>query len=128
MLGSEPSCPGSNPGFPANLYKIHDNKCIMQELLQHDDLFDLVIAKKKFATVCKGCRDINLGPLTIKGTDTGRETQVSVHAVEFIQLHDLNQAHAEIDGYESVDALRDRLAEIYGDLEPSQEMTVVYWK
>ena len=99
----------------------------MQELLQHADLLNQIIAGEKHATVRKGRRDITPGPLKLKGTDSGREHEVDVTVVEFIKYNELNSYHAKIDGYSNLEDLNQRLTAIYGELPEDQEMTVVYW-
>jgi len=94
----------------------------MQELLQRDDLFDLVVAGKKQATVRKGKRDIVLGPMNIKATSSKRNCSVLVTNVEYV-----NEDHAKIDGYNSLADLKNTLVEIYGTLSDDQDMTVIYW-
>lgn len=100
----------------------------MQELLQHDDLLDLIIAGKKHATVRKGRRDITPSVLNLRSTQkSDKDHQVLVNKVEVVKFGNLTQEHAEIDGYESVHDLKSRLKDIYGELDDSQDMTIVYW-
>jgi hypothetical protein len=99
----------------------------MQELLQHDDLLDQILAGKKHSTTRKGRRDVTTGPLKIRGTESNRTIDVHVTFVSFMKFKELNPEDAEISGYDSVKSFKSRLCEIYGDLDEDQEMTVISW-
>jgi hypothetical protein len=99
----------------------------MQELLQRDDLFELVVSGVKKSTVRKGVRDITEGPLVIKATESGKTKEVNVTDVEFVKYSDLNEQDAETNGFQSLNDFKTTLTEIYGELESDQDITIVYW-
>ena len=89
------------------------------------DLFELVLKRKKMSTVRKGLRDYTLGDVLLE-TDPPRFT---IHG-EIIKLekrcfYELTEEDAIIGGYNCLADLKERLKQIYPDIDNHEVITIV---
>lgn len=106
----------------------------MAELRLQNDFFLQAHKGLKRSAVRKGHRDIPLNDVLFLRAvgpphdQTVKTLGVTVRSVTYKRFKHLTNGDAYCDGFDGVVSLCGALREIYGDLSPDQEMTVVHWE
>ncbi len=102
----------------------------MQQLKLATDLFDDLVTGRKYMTIRKGRRDIQLGELEFESVGEvggGLKKVVRVHRVAYTLVGGLCDREAKEDGFQSVHDLILGMQRFYPDLDENTEITLVYW-
>ena len=100
----------------------------MQELLQMGTAFNQILKGKKTSTSRFGWRNIEKGLLKIKMTEnTDLEVTVLVTDVIFTYYGQITEEEALKEGYESLEALRTKLEDIYGEMGEVTPFTLIWF-
>ncbi len=99
----------------------------MKEIKLHGKFFFRVIQGKKSSTIRMG-RKTGTGPSDLINVGTGCKLRVIVERLEYLEYRDLQPVHAKKDGFERLIDLKLALQSIYGEIDPSQIMTVIHFK
>ena len=101
----------------------------VQELQLADDLFEAVRQGFKQATVRRGARNIQEGPLTLVGArDNALRQDVTVLAAAVMPLREMPDDVAQLDGAANAAGMLDVLSRHYDDITLDSVVTVVIFE
>ena len=68
-----------------------------------------------------------MGETIIKDVETGKEVHVNVRKIVYKFFKDLDEDDAKFGAYLSVDHIKEEMINIYPDIKPDSEITVVWF-
>jgi len=89
------------------------------------EYFDLIALGKKTSTIRKGRKQYKANTIVVLKSGSGRELSGLITRVLYIPFRELTSTMAKNDGFDTLNALKDALMEIYKEIEDTDMMTVI---
>jgi len=99
----------------------------MQEIKLYEDVFD-ELENGKRCTIRKGYKDISLGAVSFKSTETNRNRYYEVWMVYHCKLKHVLPDDLISDGFDSHSDMEQQMKRFYSDITLDDEVTVIKFK
>ena len=100
----------------------------MIEMMLADEFFPAIRNGNKTSTVRRGRRHVPNGPLRFNSPRTTANVKVEVTGTRRTTLDQLTDEDAVRDGFTNRDGLVDVLTGIYGELSPTEPVTIIEFR